>query len=86
MANHKFVEVLNKAVLLNVEQGNEQRVIIGGNDGTLITIDANGRIHVTPPEGPGDPEVRQAVASILQGVNVLGRLGAAGASGAGASA
>lgn len=82
----KSVELINNAVLLNVERGNEVKVIIGGNDGILITIDANGHIHVTPPEGPGDPEVRQAVASIVQGVSVLGRLGAAGGSGAGASA
>jgi hypothetical protein len=81
----KTVELLNNAVLLNIERGNEVRVIIGGNDGVLITIGANG-IHVTPPEGPGDPEVRQAVASILQGVSVLSRLGAAEGSAAGATA
>jgi hypothetical protein len=72
----RFVEVLNKSVFLNVEQGNEVTVIIGGNDGTLITIDGAGHIHVLPPEGPGDPEVRQAVSSILEGVAVLGELGA----------
>ena len=82
----KIVELLNNAVLLNVEVGNEVRVIIGGNDGTLITIDAHGRIHVTPPEGPGDPQVRQAVASIVQGVAVLSRLGAAGGGAPGAAA
>lgn len=52
----------------------------------LITIDANGQIHVTPPGGPGDPEVRQAVASIVQGVATLSHLGAAEGSAAGVSA
>ena len=82
----KSLELLNNAVLLNVDLGNEVRVIFGGNDGILITIDANGHIHVTPPEGPGDPEVRQAVTSIVQGVAVLSRLGAAEGSAAGARA
>lgn len=59
--------------------GNEVRVIFGGNDGILITIDPNGVIHVIPPEGPGDPEIRQAVTSILQGVQVLGEKIGAGA-------
>ena len=77
MATRRIVEVVNQAVLLNVEHGNEVRVIVGGNDGVLITIDANGRIHITPPEGPGDPEVRQAVASIVEGVALLSRLGTA---------
>jgi hypothetical protein len=83
---HKKVELLNNAVLLNVEFGNEVTVIIGGNDGILITIDGQGHIHVTPPEGPGDPEVRQAVASIVQGIAVLSRLGAALGGAAGATA
>jgi hypothetical protein len=30
-------------------------------DGKVITIDGQGHIHVAPPEGPGDPEIRQAV-------------------------
>jgi len=72
----RFVELMNNAVFLTLEAG-PVRVIIGGNDGVLITIDANGHIVVTPPEGPGDPEVRQAVASIVQGVGALSRLGAA---------
>ncbi len=82
----RFIEILNNSVLLNLERGNEVKVIIGGNDGILITIDANGRIHVTPPEGPGDPEVRQAVASIVRGVEVLTRLGAVEGGAAGATA
>jgi hypothetical protein len=71
------VEVVNHSVFLHVtnEHGNPTKVIIGGADGILITIDANGHIHVTPPEGPGDPEVRQAVTSILQGIQVINRLG-----------
>ncbi len=73
----KSIEVLNRAVLLNVEQGNEVKVIFGGNDGILVTIDANGHIHVSGPGGPGDPEVREAVAAIVRGVEVLSRLSAA---------
>jgi hypothetical protein len=52
----------------------ESRIIIGGNDGILITIDANGQIHVLHSEGPGDPEVRKAVASIVESILVLTRL------------
>jgi hypothetical protein len=52
-------------------------VLAGGSDGVLITIDHNGRILVTPPKGPGDPEVRLAVEAMLQGVNVLSGLAAA---------
>ena len=47
------------------EPGIEVRVIFGGNDGVLITIDPAGHVHVLPPEGPGDPEIRQAVTAIL---------------------
>lgn len=63
----------DEAVFLNLvnEQGNVVNVIFGGNDGVLITIDGKGEITVLPPEGPGDPEVRQAVASIRQAVDVL---------------
>jgi len=82
----KSVQLLNNAALLSIERGNEVRVIIGGNDGILITIDGQGHIHVTPPEGPGDPEVRQAVTSIVQGVTVLSRLGAIEENAAGATA
>jgi hypothetical protein len=52
-------------------RANGVRVIFGGNDGVLVTIDGNGVIHVLPPEGPGDPEVRQAVAAIVQGFKLL---------------
>ena len=38
------------------QHGNSVKVILGGNDGVLVTVDANGKIKVTPPEGPGDPE------------------------------
>ncbi len=63
----------DEAVFLNLvnEQGNVVTVIFGGSDGILITIDGKGKITVLPPEGPGDPEVRQAVASIRQAVEVL---------------
>jgi hypothetical protein len=46
-------------------------VIFGGNDGVLIYIDGRGVIHKLPPEGPGDPEIRQALTSIVKAVNVL---------------
>jgi hypothetical protein len=86
MPTRSFVELVNGSVFLNLEQGNVVRLIIGGNDGILVTIDAAGHVHVTPPDGPGDPEVRQAVASIVQGVATITRLGAAqgGAARAGA--
>ena len=54
------------------ERGNVVTVLFGGNDGVLITIDGQGHIHVLPPEGPGDPEIRQAVTAALQTINLLG--------------
>ena len=52
-------------------------VLAGGSDGILVTIDHNGTILVLPPKGPGEPDVRLAVESMLQGVNVLSGLAAA---------
>jgi hypothetical protein len=51
-------EVWDSSVLVNLlgNHGNSIKVILGGNDGVLVTVDANGKIKVTPPEGPGDPE------------------------------
>jgi hypothetical protein len=75
------LEFVRGTALFNLvrEPGNEVRVIFGGNDGILITIDANGVIHVLPPEGPGDPEIRAAVTAILNGVQTLNdRIGAGG--------
>ena len=54
------------------ERGNVVTILFGGNDGVLITIDGQGHIHVLPPEGPGDPEVRQAVTAALQTMKLLG--------------
>ena len=71
------LEVINRnAILLHIpeERGNSVKVIIGGADGPLVTIDAVGHIHVTPSVGPGDPEIRKAVSGILQGIQELGRL------------
>jgi len=71
------LEVINRsAILLHFpeEHGNSVKVILGGADGTLVTIDANGHIHVAPSVGPGDPEVRKAVSGILQGIQEIGRL------------
>ena len=64
------------------DHGNVVRVIFGGDDGVLVTIDGAGHIHVFPPQGPGDPEVRQGVTSIIATVRV--RNGAGMATGAGA--
>jgi hypothetical protein len=55
----------------------DSRLIVGGSDGILITIDANGQIHVLHSEGPGDPEVKQAVASIIEALLVLTRVASA---------
>jgi hypothetical protein len=33
--------------------GEVVRILIGGADGTLITIDANGHIKIIPAPGPG---------------------------------
>jgi hypothetical protein len=82
------LEVINRsAVLLHIpdEQGNSVRVILGGADGPLVTIDAAGHIHVLPSIGPGDPEVRKAISGILSGIQTIGRLAnQANAAGAGA--
>ncbi len=59
-----FLNVLNAAA-------EEVTVIFGGNDGVLIYLDGRGVIHKLPPEGPGDPEIRQAVTLVTKAVNVL---------------
>jgi hypothetical protein len=69
-----FLNVLNAAA-------EEVTVIFGGNDGVLIYIDGKGVIHKLPPEGPGDPEIRQSVTSIVKAVNVLSGAVAVGAAG-----
>jgi hypothetical protein len=69
-----FLNVLNAAA-------EEVTVIFGGNDGVLIYIDGRGVIHKLPPEGPGDPEIRQAVTSIVKAVNVMSGAVAVGAAG-----
>ena len=71
------LEIFNRStVLLHVpeELSSSVRVIVGGADGPLVTIDAKGHIRVVPAGDPGDPEVRKAISGILQGVQVLGRL------------
>ena len=52
------------------------RVLVGGADGILITIDANGHIHILPSQGPGDPELLKAITALLKGLRVLGQLAA----------
>lgn len=82
-----LVEVINhSAILLRIpeERGNSVRVLLGGADGTLITIDAAGHIKVTPSGGPGDPQVRSAASAILEGIQTLSRFSSqASAAGAG---
>jgi hypothetical protein len=71
------LEVINRsAILLHIpdDHGNSVRVILGGADGPLVTIDSAGHIHVLPSVGPGDPEVRKAVSGILQGIQEMARL------------
>lgn len=53
----------NDLLFLNhiTEPGNAVTLILGGNDGPLITIDGHGVIKVLPPEGPGDPETELAI-------------------------
>ena len=48
-------------------EGNPARVLIGGDDGILVTIGAGG-IVVLPPEGPGDPELLMAFKGIYSGI------------------
>jgi hypothetical protein len=71
------LEVINRsAILLHIpdDHGNAVKVILGGADGPLVTIDPSGHIHVSPSVGPGDPEVRKAVSGILQGIQEITRL------------
>ena len=71
------LEVINRsAILLHIpdDHGNVVKVILGGADGPLVTIDRAGHIHVSPSVGPGDPEVRKAVSGILQGIQEIARL------------
>jgi hypothetical protein len=71
------LEVINRsAILLHIpdDHGNSVKVILGGADGPLVTVDPAGHIHVWPAIGPGDPEVRKAVSGILQGIQEIARL------------
>ena len=71
------LEVINRsAILLHMpdDHGNAVKVILGGADGPLVTIDPAGHILVSPSVGPGDPEVRKAVSGILQGIQEITRL------------
>src|SRR5580658_9383085 len=69
------VELLNQALIVRIldGHGNPARVLIGGNDGILVTIGPNGRITVLPPEGPGDPELLAACKSLLSGLVQIDR-------------
>jgi hypothetical protein len=80
---HASMRYADGFLFLNVANAEaaEVTVIFGGNDGVLIYIDGKGVIHKLPPEGPGDPEIRQAVTSMVKAVNVLSRAVAVGAAG-----
>jgi hypothetical protein len=49
------------------------RIIVGGADGTLITIDGKGHIRVNHPEGPGPTEIREAFSAIMDAVGVIAK-------------
>jgi hypothetical protein len=49
-------------------------VIVGGADGTLVTIDAQGHIRVRPPEGPGPTEIREAVSAMIEAAGVIAKV------------
>jgi hypothetical protein len=71
------LEIINRsAVLLHIpeEHGKSVKVILGGADGPLVTIDPNGHIHILPSVGPGDPELRKAISGILQGIQTMNHL------------
>jgi hypothetical protein len=68
------LELLNNSLILSIldGHGNPARVLFGGNDGILITINPNGKITVLPPEGPGDPELRAAFKSLNSSLGKIG--------------
>jgi hypothetical protein len=71
------LEIINRsAILLHIpdDHGNAVKVILGGAERPLVTIDPVGHIHVSPWVGSGDPEVRKAVSGILQGIQEMARL------------
>jgi hypothetical protein len=66
---HTSLEVINRsAILLHLpdDHGNAVKVILGGADEPLVTIDPAGHIRVSPSVGPGDPEVRKAARDITR--------------------
>ena len=77
----KQLEVIDTGVILRIarEAANGVKVIFGGADGVLIYIDGQGHIHKLPSQGPGDPEIRRAVESIVQSIQRLENLSVAGA-------
>jgi hypothetical protein len=71
---HAKIDKINGAVLFQLlgQHGNPVNVILGGADGTLVTIDLNGKIKVIPPEGPGDPELRKEFIPLLERFKLIG--------------
>jgi hypothetical protein len=63
-------DFFNQSLILTISgnQGNPLKVLIGGADGTLITLGSGGEIVVVPPEGPGDPELINACRAIYDGL------------------
>src|SRR5260370_37603051 len=71
------LEVINRsAILLHIpnDHGNAVKVILGGADGPLVTVDPARHIHVSQSVGPGEPEVGKAVSGILKGSQEIDRL------------
>jgi hypothetical protein len=48
---------------------NPYQILIGGNDGPLIEIGSDGKIHVIGPEGPVGPDLAETFRNIFGGIN-----------------
>jgi hypothetical protein len=68
------LELLNNSLILSIldGHGNPARVLIGGGEGILVTIDSNGNITVHPSGGPGDPELLTAFKSLNSSLGKIG--------------
>ena len=82
---HATIEIQNGTVLAHFldkvikdERIFHSRVIAGQADGTLIYFDSSGHIHVVHGTGPQavelQPQVKNAVSQIAQGVTALANL------------
>jgi hypothetical protein len=68
------IDRINGAIVMQLlgNNGNPVNVLLGGSDGTLVTIDLKGKIKVIPPEGPGDPELRKEFKHAVEHLMRLG--------------